>query len=133
MADLERELFDIEERLVRSGRQSVSERGSCLQIFDVTPEFDLLPASRPLRRRRSSPSRSAGGRLQGPSRHSLRLNHKRRKVTNLTGTSGDSGEEDTLAAVDAEAEFGAVEKRSAGAASEEIFYEMEEHMEEDKA
>jgi hypothetical protein len=151
MAELERELFEVEERLVRSGRQSVSERGSTLHIFDVPPEFDpffVAPSCR-LGRRRSSPNQTAAARAavaanaaafpSSGGRHSLRFSQKRRKQPTIFGAttqkgaaaggSGDDEDEDTLAMVDADMEFGMAEKRSA--ASGEIFYELEEHMEED--
>ncbi|KAL3103108.1 hypothetical protein niasHS_002294 [Heterodera schachtii] len=152
LAHIERDLFEVEQRLAESGRRSASERGS-VQIFDVSAEFIVQPlprvpfsSVRPILRRRSSPPRRFGeGTIAAPffvARHSLHSggSRKYRRSPKQQPTEEEEEDEDTLGEVDAELEFGWTEAKSGrggelqrGISSDRVIYEVEEHPAEEMA
>ncbi|CAK5074679.1 unnamed protein product [Meloidogyne enterolobii] len=142
ISEIERDLIEVEECLVRSGQQSASlslPRPS-LTVFDVTSHLMPKNDNKTLRRQRSSPSQrimvqhSFNSNFEGSiptTRYSLR--QKMPLVSSkFNENDGDEDEEeDTLAIFDEE--FGTTtERQSFGAPSEVVLAEIEERLEEDE-
>uniref|UniRef100_A0A914L220 Ion transport domain-containing protein n=1 Tax=Meloidogyne incognita TaxID=6306 RepID=A0A914L220_MELIC len=144
ISEIERDLIEVEECLVRSGQQSASlslPRPS-LTVFDVTSHLMLKNDNKTLRRQRSSPSQrimaqhSFNSNYEGSipaKRYSLRqkMPFVSSKFNENDGNEEEEEEEDTLAIFDEE--FGTTtERQSFGAPSEVVLAEIEERLEEDE-